>query len=192
MHQSTNPRFGVDERTPYGLLRLATSVEKPLNEAEDTTVPNRLSHQVQQVQLANVGGESRYAMNGGAFRAILVNLILLYNVLPMKTAPKARPDKEKVIDEVWTDGRVKEFLGTITPSQTGEEFSGDHDFYVLLRAYHAMRVEDFEKFLEYFKQEGGNLHARNNRNQTVRSFISSHRKAEPFIAAIDAALTSPQ
>ena len=75
MHQSTNPRFGVDERTPYGLLRLGTSIEKPLNEAEDTTVPNRLSHQVQQVQLANVGGESRYAMNEGAFRAVLVKVL---------------------------------------------------------------------------------------------------------------------
>ncbi|MCY4094934.1 MAG: PA4642 family protein [Gammaproteobacteria bacterium] len=108
----------------------------------------------------------------------------------MKTAPKARPDKQKVIDEVWTDGRVKEFLNTITPSQAGEEFSGDHDFYVLLRAYHAMRLEDFEKFLEYFREEGGDLQATNGRDQTVRTFISTHRKAGPFIAAIDAALTS--
>lgn len=119
----------------------------------------------------------------------LVNLDLIFDVLPMKTKPKVRPDKQKVIDEVWTDGRVKEFLGTITPSQTGEEFSGDHDFFVLLRAYHAMRVEDFEKFLEYFKQEGGNLLATNGHDQTVRTFISSHRKAGPFIAAIDAAIT---
>ena len=109
----------------------------------------------------------------------------------MKTAPKVRPDKQKVIDEVWTDARVKEFLGTITPSQTGEAFKGDHDFYVLLRAYHAMRVEDFEKFLAYFKEEGGNLRATNGRDQTVREFIKSHRKAGPFIAAIDAALTAP-
>lgn len=109
----------------------------------------------------------------------------------MKTVPKVRRDKEKIIDEVWTDGRVKEFLGTITPSQTGEEFKGDHDFYVLLRAYHAMRVEDFEKFLEYFKQDGGNLRATNGNDQTVRTFISTHRKAGPFIAAIDAALTTP-
>lgn len=108
----------------------------------------------------------------------------------MKTPPKVRPDKQKVIDEVWTDGRVKEFLGTITPSQTGEEFQGDHDFFVLLRAYHAMRIEDFEKFLEYFKREGGNLTATNGHAQTVRAFISSHRKAGPFIAAIDAALSA--
>ena len=108
----------------------------------------------------------------------------------MKTAPKVRPDKQKVIDEVWTDGRVKEFLDTITPSQTGEAFDGDHDFFVLLRAYHAMRVEDFEKFLAYFMEDGGNLCATNGRDQTVREFISSHRKAGPFIAAIEAALTT--
>lgn len=108
----------------------------------------------------------------------------------MKTAPKVRPDKQKVIDEVWTDARVKEFLGTITPSQTGEAFKGDHDFYVLLRAYHAMRVEDFEKFLAYFKEEGGNLRATNGRDQTVKEFIKAHRKAGPFIAAIDDALAT--
>ena len=108
----------------------------------------------------------------------------------MRSPQKVRPDKEKIIDEVWTNERVKEFLSTITPSQAGQEFPGDHDFYVLLRAYQAMRIEDFEKFLDYFKGDGGNLEATNGSNQTLRSFISTHRKARPFMDAIDAALAS--
>lgn len=109
----------------------------------------------------------------------------------MKAAPKARPDKEKVIDEVWSDARIKEFLLSSTPSQAGESFPGDHDFYVLLKAYQAMRVEDFEKFLGYFKESGGNFDAKNGRNQTIKSFIQTHRKAEPFIDAIDTASATP-
>ncbi|MYD43786.1 MAG: hypothetical protein F4W90_07835 [Gammaproteobacteria bacterium] len=108
----------------------------------------------------------------------------------MKSPAKARKDKEKVIDEVWTDERIKEFLGTITPSQAGTKFPGDHDFYVLLRAYQAMRLEDFEKFLGYFKDDGGNLEARNGRDQTLKSFIRSHRKSQPFIDALDSAIAN--
>lgn len=108
----------------------------------------------------------------------------------MKAAPKARPDKEKVIDEVWTDTRIKEFLHSSTPSQAGQPFLGDHDFYVLLKAYQAMRVEDFTKFLVYFKESGGDFDAINGREQTLKTFISTHRKAGPFIAALDAVSTA--
>ena len=108
----------------------------------------------------------------------------------MRTPPKVRPDKQKVIDEVWTDVRVREFLNTITPSQAGEKFPGDHDFDVLLRTYQAMRSQDFEKFLGYFKESGGNVQATNGANQTIRAFIRSHRKAQPFINAVEAAMTT--
>lgn len=108
----------------------------------------------------------------------------------MKSPAKVRKDKEKVIDEVWTDGRVREFLRTITPAQSGEAFPGDHDFYVLLRAYQAMRLEDFVKFLGYFKEQGGDLRATNGRDQTLKAFISTHRKSQPFIDALDAALAT--
>ena len=102
----------------------------------------------------------------------------------MKKTPKVRRDKEKVIDEVWTEARIREFLDTITPSQSGATFPGDHDFYVLLRAYQAMRLEDFEKFLTFFKERGGNLNAKNGRDQTLSMFISSHRKAQPYLSAL--------
>lgn len=108
----------------------------------------------------------------------------------MKAAPKARPDKEKVIDEVWTDARIKEFLLSSTPSQAGQAFAGEHDFFVLLKAYQAMRVEDFRKFLDYFREAGGNFQATNGRQQTLKMFIETHRKAAPFIAALEA-VSSP-
>ena len=108
----------------------------------------------------------------------------------MREPPKVRRDKEKVIDEVWTENRIKEFLDTTTPSQSGEPFPGDHDFYVLLRSYQAMRLEDFEKFLLFFTNDGGNLNAQNGQGLTLKHFISTHRKAQPFIHALDSAASS--
>ena len=107
----------------------------------------------------------------------------------MKQPPKVRPDKEKVIDEVWTENRIREFLNTITPSQAGESFPGDHDFFVLLRAYQAMRLEDFTIFLSFFTEQGGNLQAKNSQGQSITQFISTHRKAQPFIDAVEASMS---
>lgn len=106
----------------------------------------------------------------------------------MKRSAKLRPDKQKVIDEVWTEQRIREFLNTITPSQAGQEFPGEHDFYVMLRAYQAMRLDDFRKFLQFFKEQGGQLDARNQYGQSLTQFINTHRKALPFIEAIDSTL----
>ena len=102
----------------------------------------------------------------------------------MRSPAKVRPDKQKVIDEVWTEARIREFLHTITPSQAGEPFAGDHDFFVLLRAYQAMRLEDFTKFLAFFEADGGDLAAVNAQGQTLAQFIGTHRKAKPFIEAM--------
>lgn len=102
----------------------------------------------------------------------------------MKEPPKARPDKQKIIDEVWDDDRIKSFLQTSTPTQSGKPFPGDPDFYVLLRAYRAMRIHDFEKFLEFFVDGGGNVQARNGQGQTMYDVIATHKKAEPYQVAL--------
>lgn len=99
--------------------------------------------------------------------------------------PKTRPDKQKVIDEVWTDDRIAEFLHTPHPKQLGQKFAGDSDFYVLLRAYQAMRIHDFERFLNLFIDKGGNLNAKDHRDRSLVERIAHHRKATPFIDAIE-------
>ena len=102
----------------------------------------------------------------------------------MKEPPKARPDKQKIVDEVWDDDRIKSFLHTSTPTQSGKPFPGDHDFYVLLRAYRSMRVHDFERFLDLFQDGGGEVEARNGDGQTICDFISTHEKAGPYREAL--------
>ena len=102
----------------------------------------------------------------------------------MANIPKPRPDKAKVIDEVWTDERIRSFLGTRKPSYLGTEVPGDSDYYVLLRAYQAMRIQDFQKFLEHFESAGGNLLAEGPNGKDLLKYIQNHRKAAPFIEAL--------
>tara|TARA_B100000029_G_C17485105_1_gene926944 strand:+ start:754 stop:1056 length:303 start_codon:yes stop_codon:yes gene_type:complete len=86
-----------------------------------------------------------------------------------------RPDKAKVVDEVWTDSRIKEFLNK---GPMGAENS--MDFSALLYAYRSMRPEDFSKFIKYFSAAGRDLNARSNEGFTLTQIISTHEKSAPF------------
>ena len=100
----------------------------------------------------------------------------------MPNTTKQRPDKAKVIDEIWTDERIRSFLDTRRPSQLGEDVAGD--YYILLRAYQAMRIHDFERFLSYFEMEGGDLSAKGPNGETLDEYVSNHRKSGPFVQAL--------
>ena len=90
-----------------------------------------------------------------------------------------KKDKEKVIDPVWDESRIREFL-ELQPT------SGENaDFHRLLKAYQSMRVEDFEQFVEFFKEAGGDIRATNQRQETVHQVIASHRHSAPYQAALE-------
>ena len=86
-----------------------------------------------------------------------------------------RPDKQKVVDEVWDDARIRGFLDK---APLGEGV--DPDFSALLYAYRSMRPEDFRVFIDYFIQAGRNLDARGEAGETLLDVIAQHRLAEPF------------
>ena len=69
-----------------------------------------------------------------------------------------RPDKQKVIDEVWDDERIESFLGK---SPMGDE--QNVDFSVLLNAYRSMRPADFARFIDRFAATGRDLNAKSTR-----------------------------
>ncbi len=88
-------------------------------------------------------------------------------------------DKEKVIDEVWTEERIAEFLDT-------KPIAGvDADFHVLQKAYQAMRAEDFATFVELFKRQGRNLDATDPSGRTLLFYIRQHRKAAEFARILE-------
>lgn len=90
-----------------------------------------------------------------------------------------RPDKKKVIDEVWDDARVESFLAK---GAFGAE--DNVDFSALLHAYRSMRADDFERFLKAFVASGRDVNARSRKGETLLSIIASHRLSAPFRKAL--------
>ncbi|TCO76244.1 PA4642 family protein [Chromatocurvus halotolerans] len=89
-----------------------------------------------------------------------------------------RKDKEKVLDEVWDDARVRSFLDV-------RSHSGDSDdFHCLLRAYQSMREGDFRRFLVFFTADGRDVNATSAAGETVLSIVKEHRLGGGFAAAL--------
>ncbi len=92
-----------------------------------------------------------------------------------------RKDKEKVIDEVWTDDRVRSFLNVVSHDEVQE------DFHMLLKAYQSMRDSDFEKFVGYFSAEGRNINARNPEGESVADIVRQHRRSTNYVEILERA-----
>ena len=65
-----------------------------------------------------------------------------------------KKDKQKVLDEVWTEDRVRSFLDSKSYDGT------DENFHMLLKAYQSMRASDFELFVQFFGEENRDVNAR--------------------------------
>lgn len=89
-----------------------------------------------------------------------------------------KKDKEKVIDPVWSEERVRAFLSIEPPA--GE----NPDFHRLLKAYQSMRDSDFALFVQFFKDSGGDIDAKNRHGQTVTEIISQHKLGTPYLNAL--------
>lgn len=97
-----------------------------------------------------------------------------------------KKDKQKVIDEVWDDARVRSFLAKSVPSQSGQPFPGDPDFYVLRHAYQSMRAEDFRRFLDVYTTDGRDVRARDNKGRTLADVIAGHANSSRFVELLNA------
>ncbi|MEP4485787.1 MAG: PA4642 family protein [Halioglobus sp.] len=89
-----------------------------------------------------------------------------------------KKDKEKVLDEVWTQEHVKSFLNVRAHDGTSD------DFHMLLKAYQSMRVEDFELFITFFSAEDRDLNAADRKGRTLLTIIDEHRHGVPYAAVL--------
>ena len=80
-----------------------------------------------------------------------------------------KKDKEKVLDEVWTEDRIKSFLDLLPPAGI------DADFHALNTAYKSMRLDDFEIFIGLFTALKRNLLATNPQGETAATIMKQHR-----------------
>ena len=86
-----------------------------------------------------------------------------------------RPDKQKIIDEVWDENRILEFLDK---QSMGDDV--DVDFSALLYAYRSMREADFERFITAFTAAGRNLDAAGPDGESLLTLIASHERSQGF------------
>lgn len=80
-----------------------------------------------------------------------------------------RKDKEKVLDEVWTEDHIRTFLTVRSHDGT------DDDFHMLLKAYQSMRIEDFTLFVQFFGEEKRDVNARGRDGRSVLDIVKGHR-----------------
>jgi hypothetical protein len=86
-----------------------------------------------------------------------------------------RPDKAKVVDEIWDEDRIRGFLDK-TPM--GAEQSADYS--VLLFAYRSMRPGDFAVFISMYLDAGRDLNATSNAGLSLLETIRDHRQGAAF------------
>ena len=80
-----------------------------------------------------------------------------------------------------TDEQIKVFLDF--PPEEGE----NPDFHVLLKAYRALRAEDFERFVAFFQAQNRDIRATDDRGRTLLDIVRGHGKSEPFVAILEKA-----
>jgi len=96
-----------------------------------------------------------------------------------------KKDKAKVLDEVWTEERIRGFLDIQPP----EGVNGD--FHTLLKAYQQMRADDFSIFITMFQAKGRDINASNAPGQTLLQIASTHRNSAAFVDILTAAGARP-
>ncbi|WP_107331916.1 PA4642 family protein [Metapseudomonas otitidis] len=92
-----------------------------------------------------------------------------------------RKDKKQVIGEEMSDDAIKLFLDFEPADGTPPSL------HKLVKAYRGLRIDDFERFLGFFREACLDLDARDAQGQDFIALIRDQRQAEPYIEAVQAA-----
>ncbi len=57
----------------------------------------------------------------------------------------------------------------------------------LIKAYRGLRIDDFERFLTFFREAGYDLDARDAKGNDFIALVADQRQAAPYIEALQAA-----
>ena len=85
-----------------------------------------------------------------------------------------KKDKQKVLDEVWTEDHVRSFL-SVRPHD-----GSDEDFHMLLKAYQSMRESDFALFVQFYGEQKRDINARGRDGRSVLDVVEQHRHGAPY------------
>ena len=89
-----------------------------------------------------------------------------------------KKDKQKVIGEELTDERIKELL-SLNP-----ENGVNRDYFILMKAYRALRSHDFARFVEFFTEAGFDLEAKGPEGLTLKEEMAEHAQAKEYVEVL--------
>ena len=90
-----------------------------------------------------------------------------------------RNDKKQVIGDEIGDDQIKLFLNFEPVDATSPSL------HKLTKAYRGLRIDDFERFLGFFKEAGLDLDGKDEHGQTFVDLIKDQRNAAEYIELID-------
>ncbi|MEY8204791.1 MAG: PA4642 family protein [Bermanella sp.] len=92
-----------------------------------------------------------------------------------------KKDKEKVFGGEWNEESMRGFL-------TSKSHDGSSvDYLNIMKAYQHMLADTFAEFIVFFKEEGGDVNAKNLDNATALAVISTHTSGQAYADALKAA-----
>lgn len=84
------------------------------------------------------------------------------------------PSQPKVTDEDWSDERVKSFLALKPRDETHP------DYFVVVRAYQSMVLEDFRRFVAFFSDAGRSINEPGPDGRTIFDVVSEHGRSQRY------------
>nr|MBF0683267.1 PA4642 family protein [Pseudomonas sp.] len=92
-----------------------------------------------------------------------------------------RKDKQQVIGEEIGDDAIRAFLQPEPADATPPAL------HKLIKAYRGLRVDDFGRFLVFFKEAGYDLAATDAQGRDFIALVADQRQAQPYIELIRSA-----
>ena len=92
-----------------------------------------------------------------------------------------RKDKKQLIGDEIGDEQIKLFLDFEPVDATSPSL------HKLIKAYRGLRIDDFGRFLTFFKAAGYDLDGKDEQGQTFVDIIKDQRNADEYIELIDQA-----
>ncbi len=92
-----------------------------------------------------------------------------------------RKDKKQLIGDEIGDGQIKLFLEFEPVDATSPSL------HKLIKAYRGLRVDDFERFLVFFREAGLDLDGKDEHGLTFIELIKDQRNASEYIELIEKA-----
>lgn len=90
-----------------------------------------------------------------------------------------RKDKKQIIGDEIGDEQIKLFLDFEPFDATSPSL------HKLIKAYRGLRIDDFERFLTFFREAGLDVDGKDEHGNTFVDLIKDQRNAEDYVALIE-------